>query len=75
MSKYKSNFIKYLAFIYPYISIIIYNAVIEISLHWFNYTFEPGVQQAMFICINATSLLFGINIIKNYNHKEYDKYK
>lgn len=69
MSKYKSNFVKYLAFCYPYISIIIYNIIIESLLYFFSYTATNEIKECIFVLINMTSLIFGINVIKNYNHK------
>jgi hypothetical protein len=70
MNKTKSNFIKYLAFCYPYISIILYNCVTGLYQYFFNNELPNDIKQSIFIIINATSLLFGINVIRNYEHKQ-----
>lgn len=75
MSKFRNDFLKYLAFIYPYLSIIFYEIIMYFFENFCQFKLSTDVKQSIFIIINASSLLWGFSVIKNYTHKNTTNYE
>jgi hypothetical protein len=64
------NFMKWIAFSFPYIASLLSDLLIYSLEHIFNIDISPAHEQTIFIIINSLGILFGIGIISNYTHTD-----
>lgn len=64
----KSNFTKWIAFVFPYIAQLLHEFILFISLNVFNTPLEIHTANTIYIVINSFSLLFGFKLLQSYTH-------
>ena len=70
MSVLHSNCKKYLAIIYPYISLLIYRTSVYIIEYTCKCEIPEDINYSLFIIISSSSVIFGISQLKNFYHKD-----
>lgn len=66
----EENIRKYLTLFYPYLAIIFYKIILYFFEIKLNINLDTEVENALFILLNGSSVIFGINTLNKYTHKE-----
>jgi hypothetical protein len=64
-----NNFIKWLAFSFPYLASILSSIIVYAFDEVLNIHLNDDNILTLTILLNSLSILFGISILSNYNHK------